>query len=554
MDGDTRYWPALDSGGQELPEQITFERGMWGKVHGAPDFRWIATSPAFTAPQKRLEHELALGLEDIAETGVLWRVLGDTCYAIAFYPSGAIDAAGRRGFIEKQIVEWKRPAQAPAVAGALVLLPFVASLDAVDWGEAQPSDVHWSEDDHLMDLAASSAQVSAATIKSAIEEGLRGLREVFSEDLLTELYAALLAGNRAVPLTTPLPPAAVAALLLPLPRSVADNLSIVGRLPSTRLSESNVEDLRRCWDIVGGDTTAPRATTSATTGDQLVRARTMARSILTEIPLTTSSIPPDAASLNAVEIALWGPASAGKTALVAKLFLHGDGDENWEVFPTPGSLAFINSMRQRIQTENLFPKATTFGHVEGIEYVFTHRTSGLRSSLKLEDRAGEESERLDVETQDKVSLKKRLASAHGLVLLFDPLADEGALESSVSSALELLSATGRIGRKEERPIAVCVSKADVLIETPSDFRRALADPDTFVRERMSRALVRPLDHYCTNYRLFPVSAAGIRLRHGIIEPAVFYDEAFEPRICPGGQPFNLMAPFTWILNQVTGPR
>jgi hypothetical protein len=113
-------------------------------------------------------------------------------------------------------------------------------------------------------------------------------------------------------------------------------------------------------------------------------------------------------------------------------------------------------------------------------------------------------------------------------------------------------ASGRIGRKDERPIAVCLSKADTLIRTPADFRRAIEWPDDFVREHLDPGLVRPLERLCANYRLFPISAAGVRLRYGAIEPVVFLDENLEPRICPGGRPFNLMAPFTWLLQQLTG--
>jgi hypothetical protein len=139
------------------------------------------------------------------------------------------------------------------------------------------------------------------------------------------------------------------------------------------------------------------------------------------------------------------------------------------------------------------------------------------------------------------------------VLLFDPLSDEGLLEARVADTLELLNVfSDHSGRKEERPIAVCVSKADVLIDTAKDLQRAIDAPHDFVRERLALALVRPLDRYCTNYRLFPVSAAGTRLRRGLIEPTVFLDEGFVSRICPGSRPFNLMAPFSWILSQVSG--
>ncbi len=106
-------------------------------------------------------------------------------------------------------------------------------------------------------------------------------------------------------------------------------------------------------------------------------------------------------------------------------------------------------------------------------------------------------------------------------------------------------------RKDDRPIAVCVSKADVLIESPQDLRRAREDPDGFVREHDRMGLVRALDRFCSNYRLFPVSAAGVLLHRGVIEPMVFYDEKLVPRVRPGGELLNLMEPFTWLLDQVT---
>jgi hypothetical protein len=539
-------WPALQ-GSAAATDQIVFERGVLGKVHGAPsDFCWIAVTPGLTAPEKHLEEELALGPQDAGGSATLWRVLGDTCYAVAYYPSDAVDAAGRRGFLEKQIVEWKRPAEIPAAVGALLLLPLVASLH---------SGVRWSEDDHPLDLAAPPVRISAAAIESAAAEGLRALRELIEEEALTEMYASLLAGNRAVTLkglATPLPPSALAAVLLPLPREIADELSIAGWLPSTRLSETDVDDVRRCWGIVGGGASVRAENGPHPTAEHVTQARAMSRSILAEAPPERTAVD-NADTAKAVDIALWGPSAAGKTALIAKLFLDATGDENWEVYPSSQSLGFIEAMQERIKTGNLFPVASATGRTDGIEYIFTHQKSGMMASLRLEDRAGAESEDLTFTPSDRVSLKQRLTSAAGLVLLFDPFADKGALEALVSKTLRRLNVeSGRIGRKDERPIAVCVSKADVLIETPADFQRALSNPHNFVRERVSQELVVPLDRYCANYRLFPVSAAGVRVRHGSIEPAVFYDETLEPRICPGGRPFNLMAPFTWILNQVTG--
>ncbi|HEX6161178.1 MAG TPA: hypothetical protein VF111_13480, partial [Thermoanaerobaculia bacterium] len=331
--------------------------------------------------------------------------------------------------------------------------------------------------------------------------------------------------------------------------AMADGISIAGWLPSTRLPENAIEDVRRSWQIVaGGTATVPRES-ARPSAEQQREAAAMAKNIFAERAAPKRSN----GGIRPVQLALWGPTAAGKTALLAKLFLDAAGDEEWEVFPTQQSLQFIDIMRKRMRRDNLFPDATTAGgYVEGIEYLFRHRHSGVTSSLQLEDRAGKDSEQLPDAAADKISLKQRLGTADGVVLLFDPVADEATLEGWVSYTLELLNvARGERAEKDPRPIAVCVSKADMLIESPSDFRRAVDDADAFVRDRVSPALIQPLDRYCANYRLFPVSAAGVRLRHGVVEPAVFIDDSFEPRICPGGMTFNVMAPFSWLLDQLT---
>jgi hypothetical protein len=568
MDESATYWPALDLDGRELPQQLNCERGVWGKVHGAPtDFRWIAETPALVAPQKHIvEQELTLGREAAPISTTLWRVVEDTCYAVRVYPSTASDAAGGFGFLEIQLLEWKRPAHIPAALGALLLLRAVEALEPTDWSH-QPEDIRWSEEDYVTPLPAEEARpTSMAAIETAIEEGLCGLAESISVETLADVYASLLAGNRAVALeglSTPLPPASLAALLLPLPRSVADRISIAGWLPTAQLSDFDLEQIRRCWDVVGGNVAGSLSDRATPTGEQVRQGRAMARSIFadraTARPQVSGTARPKTTdpAIKPIEIALWGPTAAGKTAFVAKLYLDSQ-DDQWEVFSTGKSLTFVQDMRERIRKDNLFPKATAVGHMWDIEYIFTHRKTRVRWSMQLEDRAGYHSQELEEAAREDekagvVSLKRRLQSADGLVLVFDPLANEVALENSVANTLELLNvASGRVGLKEERPIAVCFSKADVLIRTPQDLRRAVDQPDEFVRERMPAALVRPLDRLCSNYRLFPVSAAGVRTRYGIIEPAVFVDEACEPRISPGGAAFNLMAPFTWILGELDG--
>jgi hypothetical protein len=557
---DAMTWPALDLGGQELPSRLTCERGVWGKVHGAAtDFRWIAATANFEAQRTGLERELALGAADVVDRpATLWRTVGDTSYAVAFYPSLARDASGRTGFLERQVLEWKRPPGVPAAAAALLLLPAVASLEATDWSEKRPQIV-WSQDEDVMDLdAAAPLPVSTSAIQEAIERGVAMLAEATTLDALTELYASLLAGGRAVTLkglSAPLSPQAMAALLLPLPRDVADRISIAGWLPSSWLSPSGVDELRHCWDFVlGGATAIPVDDSAQPTADHRQQAQVMARSLLTRKSAASQAARPTDKPL---QLSLWGPIASGKTAFLAQLFIQANRlceseSPSWEIFPTERSKAFIRGMWNRMQTTNRFPIASTVGHVEGIEYIFQHST-GTTLSLRLEDRAGQDSIDLSDGKDDTFGLKERLSSADGLVLLFDPIADEALLDERVLNALmEVNIASGRVGRKDERPIAVCVSKADLMVGTVEDFEQAFTRGSEFVRERLPKTLLHTIERFCENYQLFPISAVGVRAQYGLIEPAVFFDETLEPRVCGGGMPFNLMEPFTWLLHELTG--
>src|SRR5262249_29154659 len=116
-----------------------------------------------------------------------------------------------------------------------------------------------------------------------------------------------------------------------------------------------------------------------------------------------------------LDLALWGPSAAGKTALLAQLFLLPVTGEGWEVFPTEASLPFIEQMQTRLQTENLFPEPSTVGNVDKLLYHFVNRKLGTRAALRVEDRAGLDSEQMSPEWQ------QRLNAADGLVLLFDPV-------------------------------------------------------------------------------------------------------------------------------------
>ncbi|HEX2835309.1 MAG TPA: hypothetical protein VHW00_20005 [Thermoanaerobaculia bacterium] len=553
-------WPALAPHDVTGSTQISYERGIWGKVHGAPsDFRWIATTPAFSGPANQIELQLALGPEDALTTFGMWLTHGSTCYAVACYPSAARDASGRSGFLEKQILEWERPAEMPAVLGALLLLPAVAALDSsVYWDQC--ADARWMEDDHLLNLdAAAHPALSTSLLRDAIDDGLRTLKRAATEETLASFYGAVLAGNHAVSLqgiASPLPPTALAALLLPFPRSIADSISIAGWLPATRLPENAADSMLNRWTIIVGGAVSPPAAQATPDAEQLRMGKLMAGAIMSGDPsllarLEDTDVSPSPVS-RSIQLTLWGPSAAGKTVLLANLYLETD-DADWDVFPTERALQFIEGMRNVMRTSNQFPSATPIALTEKIEYLFRHKRSGLSALLALEDRAGLESEKVsDERNVNGPSLKERLATADGLVLLFDPISDPATLEARVWRTLEIIHVGTRRGvQKDARPIAVCVSKADVLIRNAADYRSALEDPDRFVRDRVPAVMLRALDRFCSDYRLFPVSAAGVRLRYGVIEPAVFYDENLAPRICPGGRAFNLMTPFSWLLNRLT---
>jgi GTPase SAR1 family protein len=249
-----------------------------------------------------------------------------------------------------------------------------------------------------------------------------------------------------------------------------------------------------------------------------------------------------------IKLALWGPSAAGKTALLAQLYIQSrklPGD--WEIYPTQKSKPFIDRLRPIILRENLFPAATSVGSEEQIVYLFRHRTSGAEASLSVEDRAGKDSETLDD------AGRERLAGVDGLVLLFDPVRDGAELQEQVLRTLEGLFINGhKGGGKDRRPIAVCLSKADLLIHQPVDARSARLQPDAFVRERMVADLGGWIELFCANYRLFPISAAGVRMKRGVVEPVVFYDERLQLRIGQGGEPVNLIEPFLWIFEQLEG--
>ena len=248
--------------------------------------------------------------------------------------------------------------------------------------------------------------------------------------------------------------------------------------------------------------------------------------------------------LDQVTIALWGPPGAGKTAFLSQLFLRPGNLNSWEVLPTRESQEFLADVRQRTNI-NFFPKPT-FGAGK-VRYYFKNRETGQRAELFVEDRAGGESTNLNDEG------KQRMNRANGLVLLFDSICHSRELEQQISWALSQLHVEDkREFETDPRPVAVCLSKADQLIDSPEDFHRAQETPSQFVRDKISPDIIQWVSRFCSNFELFPISTLGVHRRYGAIERMTFYDEDYENRISSGTEPLNLFAPFIWIFSRLEG--
>ena len=549
-------WPALAGLPHSLPA-LRWERGVLGKTPDGPaDFHWVAASARFSGLTADLAGTLALGSEDVVRDCLLWRGDGTLYQAVRCYPGRAPDALGRP-FLEKQVLEWERPPELAAALGALILLPLALNVSDAVWrgGARDPAAEHF-----FVPLPTATIQpllFSPPTLGQWVRAGTAELRRHFTADCLADLYARLLAGHRAIfpsQAIDPLGPAALAALLLPLPREIADRVSLIGWLPSIT---PDPEPLRRHWDLIlGGDGGAIPPPADAIAPGEAERAHglAMAQAILRCDPRSLSkaaSAPPPAATgareKEPTRLMLWGPSGSGKTVFLGQIYwqLSGAGREDWVVFPGETGLDFLELMRDTLYSRNAFPPATPPGTSLNILCHLIHRQTGERVTLDLEDRAGADYEGLHQEVQT------RLLAANGIILLLDPRRQDDRVFNEVTHTFERLQlAAGRVGEPDPRPVAVCVTKADELIETPDDVRLALTDPAGFAAPQIDQRLLDYLATRFTRVALFPVSAAGVRMRFGAIEPVVFYDETLRPRInC--GQPFNLFAPIDWLIRQVS---
>jgi hypothetical protein len=261
---DLLAWPALAGLSAALTFELRFSCGVWGKAPGATtDYRWLATSPGFPADDD-LAITLNLGAEDRPERSWHWRGWQGRWCAFCTYPSRAIDAFGRRGFSEKQMLIAESDPSLPAAAVALALLPLLRARDDAVWWERAPQSA-WVDTRYRLAITAPAdghISVSAHELRATIQSGVSALAAALTEADLAAAYGNLL-GDRAtlLPSALALSPEAVAALLLPLPRAVADRCAIAGGLVSSR---PRWEELERRWNLL----VVPDSTRSQPTAGQ----------------------------------------------------------------------------------------------------------------------------------------------------------------------------------------------------------------------------------------------------------------------------------------------
>jgi len=252
-----QQWPALSAASLLIESELTYRRAVWGKVHGErSDFRWIAASVGMRPTEQQIDWYL--GSEDAPIAATMWKLGAEGVhYAVACYPSRAFDAAGRSGFLEKQVLEWRGPSDLPPAAAAFFLLRHAAALDdTVWWGRQRGLD--WTQPETILEIAPEQspplkfdAYDLADTINAGISEILKALGGTEqARTALARLYADILKGQRPAFLRVlggPLGPPALAALLLPLPRERSDRVALASWLPSSRF---RIEDLTARWDVI----------------------------------------------------------------------------------------------------------------------------------------------------------------------------------------------------------------------------------------------------------------------------------------------------------------
>ncbi len=219
------------------------QRAVYGKVHRAPtDYRWIAHSAGIAPGKMKLEREMALGSEDAPVTLYAWRFDALGAYAIKCYTSRAVDAAGRPAGLEKQVLYVPSTTDVPPSALAFLMLAEIAGAEDSIWWEAW-RDPRWQSMNFFLPVP--EVRVRVDGLQELIEQGRAELRESATDGALEQFFAATERVPPAIlPVEKPLPPLALAALLLPFERESTEKMGIAGGCPSRVLDRTKLAH----WD------------------------------------------------------------------------------------------------------------------------------------------------------------------------------------------------------------------------------------------------------------------------------------------------------------------
>ncbi len=573
-----RSWPAFDGLGGGKRWKLRCGVGVWCSGPGEGSARWVAASPGFDSEARASAEAIYLGREDRPRRSLALRLSAQCCQVLRADPDDWEARHGNR-VLDRVVLDWRNPRGLPGCLAALALLPEVARLHADALGKtAQPGA------DGIGSLRDQDVYIDELAVSEGVAAGCTALAAAIDLDALTTVYADLVAGNRFVllpPATEVLSPEALACLLLPVPRALADGCTLLSALPSSGVDTSGL--LRdgalggRGWHLLGPGAVAPSALPSperAPDAAQRKLAASMAGAVLAgepdllsesadtgagtgagaspETSPAAASVEPRSAAGRAGtrELRLWGATSTGKTVYLAQLYLNhreyrcGE-DEAWSVRLPPGTdpKLYANHLEDFL-SHNRFPDRTAPGLRLPAEYHLVERHSGRSTVIAMEDRSGEDYQAFGPEVAEA------LAAADGLMLLLDPLRDRAVQDEEVLRGLfALQQARGSIG-SDPRPLAVCVSKCDDFVHDVSSYRRVSTDAEDLLRNRIGKPICEALRHHFDNYKVFAISAAGLRLRHGAVEPGVFYDESLSLRINFEAEPINLLEPLLWLLKQL----
>jgi len=245
-----------------------------------------------------------------------------------------------------------------------------------------------------------------------------------------------------------------------------------------------------------------------------------------------------AAEQVASDIAIWGLPGSGKTTLIGMLRLESENSRGeWEVQrqseATPSMEALIRQL-----ADGQFPAATPVGTLDTFQYRVIHRPTGRVYSMSLTDMPGKDW------AERSPAARETFRQARGLVFLFEP----NATREQMMHGMEALDAFAGVVH-DDRPVALCLCKADLNINSRGSLNQAKNEPDFFVRRACPDLKLDEVFGRFRSRRLFPVSAVGVRSVGGGVETASFYDQNLEVRFQPGAERL-LMAPFAWLFSEL----